>query len=327
MSHLESKYNLTEYESDSFGKIHWQPRCLDLENPLAVEYKLEWRRYVAEKNLQHISRSFRTKTDTLKFSLYRRKIINNIFDTCRILNQPPEVRYLALAILDRFMMIHYIQICKTLDKKGNRVDRLRKEVLAKRMTDNAILSVLSAIQLASKYSSTLTALTSVKLHRLFTFPFDNYSATKFDITKSEARVYSAIGYKIPPVTPLTYIEMFFEEFYNEGIKKHLKMTLSSFLNVCIDVLDVALIFHKEIFGSLYRKVTGRVWMVRDSLFVKIEGDYIYLASSVIYAAAKLQDPTGMVSLEFLRYFSFATQYKAEEIECLGTVILTHITNE
>lgn len=49
------------------------------------------------------------------------------------------------------MMIHYIRVSKTLGEGD-----LRRPQIANKMTDEAILSVLSAIQLASKYCSTRT---------------------------------------------------------------------------------------------------------------------------------------------------------------------------
>lgn len=67
--------------------------------------------------------------------------------------------------------------------------------------------------------------------------------------------------------------MFFEDFCNEGMAKHLQITISSFLNVCIDVLDVASVFHREIFDSFYYKVTGKILIARDPLFVRLEGQY------------------------------------------------------
>lgn len=75
------------------------------------------------------------------------------------------------------------------------------------------------------------------------------------------------------VTPLTYIEMFIEDFHNQKATLCFPTPLHKFLNITIDVLDVAVIYHKEIYNQLWWKLTGSYYQPpREKVrFAPIEG--------------------------------------------------------
>lgn len=75
------------------------------------------------------------------------------------------------------------------------------------------------------------------------------------------------------VTPLTYIEMFIEDFHNQKAMLCFSSSLHKFLNMTIDVLDVAVVYHKEIYEKLWWKLTGCHYQSpREKLrFTSVEG--------------------------------------------------------
>mgnify|MGYP006989418471 CR=1 FL=1 len=51
-----------------------------------------------EKNWNEVRKA---GTEGLRFTFYTPKIVGSVFNICFMLQQPPEVRYLAIELLDR----------------------------------------------------------------------------------------------------------------------------------------------------------------------------------------------------------------------------------
>lgn len=68
-----------------------------------------------------------------------------------MLKQPPEVKYLAVDIFDRFLILHFFQTVDKATKGGNR-NTPEWDNIVDRIFSQALLRILSVIQLAAKYS-------------------------------------------------------------------------------------------------------------------------------------------------------------------------------
>ena len=83
--------------------------------------------------------------------------------------------------------------------------------------------------------------------------------------------------QIPVVSPLTFIEMFFEDFSNLKREINFSISLHKFFEVSIDVLDVAVAYHKDIYEKIWFQVkNGEDQTLEDKLeFLSIEGELNY----------------------------------------------------
>lgn len=67
--------------------------------------------------------------------------------------------------------------------------------------------------------------------------------------------------------------MFIEDFHYQATEIHFSTSLHNFFNITIDVLDVAIVYHKEIYKKLWWNISGSHELsTRAKLeFLSIEG--------------------------------------------------------
>lgn len=115
------------------------------------EYQYEWKEYLATKNVEQISDLQQLEERGFRFMFYGMAIIQCIFIICNMLKQPPEVKYLAVDIFDRFLILHFFQTVDKAAELGN-YNSLEWNNINNRIFNQALLRILSSIQLAAKYS-------------------------------------------------------------------------------------------------------------------------------------------------------------------------------
>ncbi|KAK6638271.1 hypothetical protein RUM44_008700 [Polyplax serrata] len=184
-----------------------------------------------------------------RFAFYTPKLIKATFNICKLLKQPPDVRYLAIDIVDRFLTCHFLEVADTYRavKKANESDWMN---IVEKMLKQSLLRILTCIQIAIKFCSNCSTITVKTVQDVLSYLKHSYKYSKRNIIKSEVRIYKTLKCNIPSTTPFVYVEMLFEDFQRQIFHQHSRPSLSSFFKTCICVLDIALVNHRKIYDNL-----------------------------------------------------------------------------
>ena len=78
-------------------------------------------------------------------------VVKIVFKICRLLKLPPNTRYLALELFDRFTCLSFMEAYKNIMENGSRTEPF--EEICIKMSSHAKIHLMSCIQIASKIES------------------------------------------------------------------------------------------------------------------------------------------------------------------------------
>ncbi|KAF7631015.1 hypothetical protein Mgra_00008722 [Meloidogyne graminicola] len=138
------------------------------------------------------------------------KSVEYLFTVCLRLHLPPDVKYIALEIYNKFMTSHTTELFEAIDFQKN-LSLLQKEdkweQILTTISRQVPLRTLSSIQIATKLHSYSMGLTVDSVR--YCLQLLGYAYTEQSIRKSEIRVFRSIDWCAKVLqTPVTYLETF-----------------------------------------------------------------------------------------------------------------------
>ncbi|XP_070578002.1 cyclin N-terminal domain-containing protein 1-like [Ptychodera flava] len=209
-----------------------------------------------------------------------------IFLLCERFNQPPETRYLAVDIFDKFMSKHLCGLYKYIRTSKKYVDRKKEwEDLETKLSRLMCLRMVSSVQLASKLCSHCKILTLRKCQRFLAASGHQY--TLDSIMLSELSILKTLDFKVPSASALTYIEALLEILGYNDSSTNVKVLHAT----CLDVLDVTILRRQVVYNKLCTLAINSIEVTKEDLeqFATVEEDMMFLAVAVIGAATYIVD--------------------------------------
>ncbi|KAI0227109.1 Cyclin N-terminal domain-containing protein 1 [Lamellibrachia satsuma] len=273
----------------------------------------EWLIVLANENQQNMSsathkQGYFKNGDSAEF----------VFLTCERLKLPPETRYLALELFDRFMVRHiqdlYVHV-QNMSSKNRKQDWL---VVMDRVRNQVLLRAVSCCQLASKLTSHYKVVTARKAWN--TLNEFGHRYTNDSILQSELRVLKTLDYKVMLPSPLLYIETLLEILGHNDSSAEVKM----YHGVCLKVLDVVYMWRRDIYKKLFQLATGRfeTSTKERAKFATVEQDYMLLAVAVIASTSYILNQT--LTHRVIKNLSQITRIPNDDILDFATVIVQMI---
>lgn len=242
-----------------------------------------------------------------------------IFAFCERLCQPLEVKYMTCELFDRFMTKHIadlrqyvVETTKPSKRKSDYMEILKK------VETQAILRMLSCIQVASKISSISSVVRIRDVGNMLRLAGNCYSPQI--ILNSEIRILKTLDYKVNVDTAFTFIELALAILEY----KISTFNVSKLQDPCIKILDVIHLKKRRIYSQLFFRVTGKYQMTKQdrSDFVAVENDLVLLGSAVVDCAAFLEYQLHFK--EVTEQLSAIAMIRCEDIMDFASVIMEEI---
>nr|XP_012598716.1 cyclin N-terminal domain-containing protein 1 isoform X2 [Microcebus murinus] len=187
-----------------------------------------------------------------------------------------SVSYLAVEILERFMVKQVENICRqaTVQRRDNeKTESHNWRALKEKIFNKFILRLVSCVQLASKLSFHYKAL--------------GYLYTKEELLESELDVLKSLNFQINLPTPLAYVEMLLEVLGYNGCL----VPVTQLHATCLTLLDLVYLLHEPIYDSLLRTSieNSTPSQLQGEKFISVKEDFMLLAVGIIAASAFIQN--------------------------------------
>ncbi|XP_032242292.1 cyclin N-terminal domain-containing protein 1 [Nematostella vectensis] len=238
------------------------------------------------------------------------------FSLCKEMELPPETRFLAIELFDRFMAKH---VCSLYDliRSTKGVSQKDWTEVENRIKTQLPLRVVSCVQIASKLISHYKSITPNKARRFLNSISCRYSNAS--ILKSELRILKTLDYSMLVPTPLTFVETILEILGHNDSRAQVKLLHDT----SIKVLDVVYLKHHEIYNKLCMTATGEKGTSGDrQKLAVLASDHMLLAVSAISTASYLTDKSS--SDMVIEQLSQITQISKEDILDFANIILEFI---
>ncbi|XP_077989822.1 cyclin N-terminal domain-containing protein 1-like [Glandiceps talaboti] len=214
------------------------------------------------------------------------KVADYIFLLCDYFKQPPETRFLAVHIFDKFMAKHVCGLYKHICTSTKYRDRKTEwKTLENKLGRLMCLRMVSSVQLASKLCSHYKIVTLRKCQRFLSTAGHQY--TMDSIMLSELSILKTLDYQVPSTSPLTYVEALLEILGHNDNTTNVKVLHAA----CIDVLDVTFLRRHVVYNKLCAIATGSMSVSEEdrARFTAVEQDNMFLAVAIIGAATHAVD--------------------------------------
>ncbi|XP_041478240.1 cyclin N-terminal domain-containing protein 1-like [Lytechinus variegatus] len=218
-------------------------------------------------------------------------LVECIFIICEQMKQPPETRYIAAELFDRFMRAH-IPNLKEKVKESHIAPKRRKISLQdewkhtlRKLCKQLLPFMVSCVQIASKLCSHYSIVTCRRCAELLQDKGHRYQTSK--VLTSELLVMKTLDYKLHVSSPLSYIETLLEIMgYNDP-----DTPVKLLHDTCLKILDVVYIKRKLVYSRLLQLAIGDspVNSQTRSKFAPVENDCMLLATANIGAASYFID--------------------------------------
>ncbi|XP_022111087.1 cyclin N-terminal domain-containing protein 1-like isoform X2 [Acanthaster planci] len=240
-----------------------------------------------------------------------------MFLVCDKFNQPPEARYLALEIFDRFMTKYARdQLKKAHSGRGGYQKKAATwNSFLRKIQKHLKLYITSCVQIASKMCSHYKILTNRKCSR---FLLDaGLGCTSATILRTELTILETLDYHVYATSPLTYIETLLEIMGHNDKSTSMKILHETSMKV----MDLAYLRRSAVYDELFRVATGGMTgsaKDRES-FAMVEHDIMLFAVAVIGAASYVIDKT--TSDQVIDHLSRITCIPTDDILEFATVLV------
>ncbi|XP_065663425.1 cyclin N-terminal domain-containing protein 1 isoform X2 [Hydra vulgaris] len=258
------------------------------------------------KSLAEITQRFINEAtkDEGKFKTAKAAVL--VFNICKKLGMPVEVRYLAVEVFDKFMSKHITQLQEVISSSSSSNKKVDWASVERRVIDQVPLRAISCVQIASKIVSNYKALSPLKVKNFLTNSDLHFSIEC--VIRSEMRVLKTLDFRLPFISPLTYVEMLLEV-----LRRNCPGLPATVIHdVTVKLLDVVYI-ERDVIYKLLGNATG------VDIDIKLANDNFLLATSIIVAAAYIVDSESSDS--FIEQMSLITTIKEADIIIFSTVLV------
>ncbi|XP_038047122.1 cyclin N-terminal domain-containing protein 1-like [Patiria miniata] len=250
-------------------------------------------------------------------------IAEMVFLVCDKFNQPPEARYLAVEIFDRFMTKYVHDQFKKLhsDKGGGKKTNTTWNSFLKKLQKHLKLYIMSCVQIASKMCSHYKILTNRKCSRFLLNA--GLGCTSATILRTELTILETLDYRVYNTSPLTYIETLLEIMGHNDNTTSVKILHETSLKV----MDLAYLKRGSVYDQLFRVASGRKTSTPEERekFALVEHDMMLFAMAVIGAASYVTDRT--TSDQVINHVGRITCIPTNDILEFATVLVQNLHSD
>ncbi|XP_034255034.1 uncharacterized protein LOC117653464 isoform X2 [Thrips palmi] len=225
---------------------------------------------------------------TLPFLVIPSPTVELVFQLCSVFQLPPEVKYLALEIFDRFISLHYIDLWA--HTYGSSTDRYTQKKTwfhtASRVKKQTLLRILSSIQIASKFVFQPSSM-SLKHVRQYLLKWGHHYSL-MSMYLSELRVFSTLDCKVPMYSMYDFTKALLEGLQYWANVSELHYTTEK-------VLEFSFLERDEIYHRYFRMSTNR-WepIPQERLqFANMQLNRFLMASSVVVSSLYIHHLEGL----------------------------------
>ena len=206
---------------------------------------------------------------------------------CRRLGQPTPVFFRALQLFERFMETHMVEMYQHITTKVERANREKEwKSLLERIRSQAILRMLSCIQISSKLALHYKIITTKRVKSLLRDVKHCYSLES--VVNSEVRILKTLGFQVSSPTCLDVLETLLSA--STWRRPELLEPLGpALLPAAVRLLRTCCVRRHQLFLALYKCTTGEAQLSEGARrqFAAVLGDAPLLAGAVLSAAAFL----------------------------------------
>uniref|UniRef100_A0A914KK91 Cyclin N-terminal domain-containing protein n=1 Tax=Meloidogyne incognita TaxID=6306 RepID=A0A914KK91_MELIC len=268
---------------EKLGRPVYKNLCPDFKERTACLHRdliSDWISLLLAENRERVE----NVDDTFK-CFVNPKSVEYLFTVCLRLQLPPDVKYIALEIYNKFMTLHTTSLYEAINSQKSLSVMQKEEKWEQIFTTvsrQVALRILSSVQIASKLHSYSMGLTIDRVR--YCLQLLGYAYTEQSIRKSEVRVLMAIGWCANVMqTPVTYIETFLHTIYR--LNCHLEMNTRALWDYSLLIMDCIFLHSEEFYQRVAIVAHGNnAQYVPMKRLGRIEADYVLLASGVIVAA-------------------------------------------
>ncbi|XP_011674143.1 cyclin N-terminal domain-containing protein 1 [Strongylocentrotus purpuratus] len=222
-------------------------------------------------------------------------LVECVFIICEKTKQPPETRYIAAELFDRFMRAH-IPNLKEKVRESHMAPKQRNISLQnewkhtlRKLCKHLLPFMVSCVQIASKLCSHYNIVTCRRCAELLQDKGHRYQPCK--VLTFELLVMKTLNYNLHVASPLSYVETLLEIMGHNDPDTPVKVLHET----CLKVLDVVYIKRKLVYERLLQLAVGDspVNPQTRSKFAPVENDVMLLATATIGAAAYFTDTNSL----------------------------------
>ncbi|XP_008947971.1 PREDICTED: cyclin N-terminal domain-containing protein 1, partial [Merops nubicus] len=232
-----------------------------------------------------------------------------------------STKYQAVELVERFMIKHVEQICKSSresDKSCERGQGSSWSSLKDQICDTFVLRLVSCVQLASKLSlhydivNSDTALKFLQSLRL--------SYTKQELLESELAVLKTLHFQVNVPTPLAYVELLLEVLGHNGCL----LPAKPLHQTCVQLLDFTYLTRDTIYSTLLEMAIENSTLSRLQLakFLAVKEDFMLLGVGIISTSVFIQEPEFWPQV--VEHLNWITGIASQSILDFSYAVLRHI---
>ncbi|KAM8945595.1 cyclin N-terminal domain-containing protein 1 [Pelodytes ibericus] len=276
--------------------------------------------YLAKENEQGLK-------DILEYTgcFKDQKIVELVFLLSEFWSQDSAIKYQAVEILDRFMILHVDELYNSSVEGRKITDASHAKTwnsITSSLCDMFVLHLVSCIQIASKLYFHCHIINNNTVLQFLKSA--GYKYSKGDLLKSELTVLRTLHFRVNLLSPFNYIELLLEVLGHNGCS----LSLDHLYGMCLMVLDLVYLLRNPIYDMLLKEsiYLSTPTRLQRSKFVSVKEDQMLLATGVICVSAYIisQDSWNQV-LDNLNYITGIRVNSMFEISssilkhCVGTI--------
>ncbi|CAL4238050.1 unnamed protein product [Meganyctiphanes norvegica] len=298
------------------------PSCIDFQttqqlwNPQEWEYQvLVWMENLIEENERVITVAHP------RSGLFIPEAATFIWGVAKYMSVPPQSKYLALELYDRFCLMHIDSLHAHLEAEGKKSPPSQVKELQERVAKQSPLRILTCLMIASKlldHKNVLSAKDVQKIVRKMDLDY-----TIKSINKSEVRVLQQLDYRcLSSSTHVVYVGVLVAMVNVASTERQLNMT--QLYEIAVQVLDATFYSHKKVYTSLFSWVTNYRFIPSKhrAAFSSVISDRLLLAESVVVVSAWLQGGDSL-SDSIVEVLSKHTHIPDNDVLQLASCIIKH----
>ncbi|XP_077108128.1 cyclin N-terminal domain-containing protein 1 isoform X2 [Ranitomeya variabilis] len=245
------------------------------------------------------------------------KVIELVFLLSKHWGQDNSTKYQAVELLDRFMIFHVEELCKSSARSLNR----RWDLIKANLCNMFILHLVSCIQISSKLHFHYNI---VNNHMVLQFLRSaDYSYKKEDVLRSELTVLKTLNFQINIHSPLTYVEILLEVLGHNGCSLRLK----DMHEICVMVLDLVYLLRTPMYDAVLKASMdlSTPTSLQRSTFLPVKEDHMLLGTGVISASTFIIHPDSWNQV--LEHLSNITGISVNSVFDMCSAILKHCVGD
>lgn len=281
------------------------------------EIMLEWIATLVEQDQKRTENVFPHQAAFKKDNL-----TEFVFCICERLGQPSQVRYLAVEILNRFLLQHVHDLYSHVENLDSSREMKLEEwkSIQIRVRTQLMLRAVSCCQIASKLTSNYALLTTKKVRGLLRELGHKYSFN--GIIQSEIRILNTLNHRVLLSTPLEYIETLLVIL----AQKDVSLNVDSYYKTCLNFLDIVYMKHSQIYENLQSILASRqLTPKKRRLSASLQNDFTLLAAAVITTASYLISNTD--TNKVLERLTESAPVSADDVLDFATVLIHELRSE